>query len=212
MLLRELRRLPAEYVLLDLSAGTSFNTLDLFSISRSGIVVTTPEHPAVLSMLVFLKNLVLRALDLELRRDPALMDLLNGIAVQRVGDAVFSMEAFASQLQKVSPEAFITVQQLRRRIRPRIAYNMIERREDLDILANVDRTVKEILGIECDHFALIPEDSLVRRSLREPRGLLLGQVSPQTRDAFDRLAQRIVKYWDEPVPGSAALLTRSWPR
>ena len=68
-LLRMLKALPARYVLLDLSAGTSFNTLDLFLAGESGILVTTPEHPAIMSTLVFMKTLVLRALAHGLRRE-----------------------------------------------------------------------------------------------------------------------------------------------
>jgi flagellar biosynthesis protein FlhG len=207
VLLRELRRLEAEYVVIDLSAGTTFNTLDLFSISDSGIVVTTPERPAVVSMLVFLKNLVLRAVDQELRKDSSLLDLLNEIAVQRMGDELFTMEVFAGRLMRANPGAYDAVRVLLRRIRPRIVYNMMERREDLEIFASLDRTLEEILGIACDHVGLIPQDDSVRLALREPRGALVGRVSRRTADAIDRLAVRVVRYWREPIHGSAELLT-----
>ena len=42
-LLRAISKLPYEHVLLDLGAGTSFNTIDFFLISNTGIFVTTPE-------------------------------------------------------------------------------------------------------------------------------------------------------------------------
>jgi flagellar biosynthesis protein FlhG len=44
-LIKDLKTLPARYVLLDLGAGSSFNVLDFFKIVGSGIVVTTPEYP-----------------------------------------------------------------------------------------------------------------------------------------------------------------------
>lgn len=206
ILLRELKRLEAEYVVMDLSAGTTFNTLDLFSISHSGILVTTPERPAIVSMLVFLKNLVFRAVDQEVRKDASLVELLNEIAVQRIGDTVFTMAAFGSRLERANPAAHAAVQRLLRRMRPRIVYNMMERRDDLEIFASLDRTLDEILGISCDHVGLIPQDDSVRLALREPRGLLFGSLSPRTTDAIERLATRVVKYWSEPIHGSAELL------
>lgn len=42
-LISRIRRLPADYILLDLGAGSSFNTLDFFSISEKGIVITATE-------------------------------------------------------------------------------------------------------------------------------------------------------------------------
>jgi len=46
-LLRHILKLPYEYILLDLGAGTSFNTIDFFLISDCGIFVTTPEPTAI---------------------------------------------------------------------------------------------------------------------------------------------------------------------
>jgi hypothetical protein len=51
-------------------------------------VVTTPVYPAIMSMLVFLKNLVLRALDQSLRADASLVDELNEMYTQSVSKAV----------------------------------------------------------------------------------------------------------------------------
>lgn len=45
--LRAINRLDYERVLLDLGAGTSFNTLDFFLISQNGIFITTPEPTSV---------------------------------------------------------------------------------------------------------------------------------------------------------------------
>ena len=41
-LVRHIMTLDADYVLIDLGAGTSFNTLDFFSLSNEGLIVCTP--------------------------------------------------------------------------------------------------------------------------------------------------------------------------
>ena len=45
--LRAIAKLKYEYILLDLGAGTSFNTLDFFLTSRNGIFITTPEPTSI---------------------------------------------------------------------------------------------------------------------------------------------------------------------
>ncbi|MDD4240600.1 MAG: AAA family ATPase [Smithellaceae bacterium] len=45
--LRAITKLKYERILLDLGAGTSFNTLDFFLISQNGIFITTPEPTSV---------------------------------------------------------------------------------------------------------------------------------------------------------------------
>jgi flagellar biosynthesis protein FlhG len=205
---RLLKALPARYVLLDLSAGTAFNTLDLFHIGNSGIVVTTPEHPALMSTLVFVKNLVLRAIDQNLRRDTSLKDRLNEMYKQSVkDDQVFTVEGFRTELAKTNPEAAEKIEGICRRIRPRFVYNMAESFSDTDIFANIDRTLREVLSIQCDHFGVIPYDPQVRRFLKEPGIFLLDMPASPTVDTIDRVGHRIKQFWDIPLEGSAGLLT-----
>ena len=64
-LIRHLKRLPCDVVVLDLGAGTSFNTLDLYLAGDEQIVVTTPEPTAVQNCFAFIKAATLR--DLERR-------------------------------------------------------------------------------------------------------------------------------------------------
>ena len=61
-LLGELAGIPADLTLLDLGAGSSYNTIDFFLSSRNGIIVTTPEPAALVNGYSFLKNAFYRLL------------------------------------------------------------------------------------------------------------------------------------------------------
>lgn len=203
---RLLKALPARYILLDLSAGTAYNTLDLFQLGTSGILVTTPEHPALMSTLVFVKNLVLRAIDQKLRRDNTLKDRLNEMYKQSVKDPVFTVEKFRRDLAQEEPEAARAIDRICRNIRPRVVYNMVENLKDTEIFANLDRTFAEVLSIHCDHIGLIPYDRRVRQFLKEPGIFLLDEPKSAITETIDRLGHRVVHLWDTPLDGSAEVL------
>ena len=61
-LIKRLLSLDADYLILDLGAGTSSNILDFFLMSTHGIVVTAPALTATLNAYLFLKNAVFRLL------------------------------------------------------------------------------------------------------------------------------------------------------
>ncbi|HEY6876401.1 MAG TPA: P-loop NTPase [Polyangiales bacterium] len=63
--IRHVRRADADVVILDLGAGTSFNTLDLFLIARVQLVVTTPELTAIQNAYGFIKCAHARSKTLE---------------------------------------------------------------------------------------------------------------------------------------------------
>jgi flagellar biosynthesis protein FlhG len=61
-LINAIRELPFDYVLLDLGAGTNFNTLDFFLISQQGIFICTPEPTSIENAFRFIKAVYLRGL------------------------------------------------------------------------------------------------------------------------------------------------------
>ena len=205
-LLRLLRSLQADYVLVDLSAGTSFNTLDLFHAGKSGLIVTTPEHPALMSTLVFVKNLVLRAIDQGLRRDLSLKEKLNELYKQSVNTPVFTVERFRNEIAPEHPEAALKIDALCERIRPHLAYNMVEDANDSEVFERIDDTLGGCFSIAGDHIGLIPYDQTVRTLLKEPGIFLLQAPDSAIATGVRRLAQRVIRYWDEPIEGSAQLL------
>lgn len=64
-LIRHLRLMPCDMVIVDLGAGTSFNTLDLFLAADLGVVVTNGEPTSLQNCFSFIKASALR--DLEQR-------------------------------------------------------------------------------------------------------------------------------------------------
>ena len=61
-IIRAIKELPYDLILLDLGAGTAFNTLDFFLASDEGIFVFTPEPTSVENTLRFIKAVYYRKL------------------------------------------------------------------------------------------------------------------------------------------------------
>jgi flagellar biosynthesis protein FlhG len=57
---RDIAKLHYDYILLDLGAGTSFNTIDFFMISNSGIFITTPEPTATENIYRLIRSVYFR--------------------------------------------------------------------------------------------------------------------------------------------------------
>ena len=77
---RHIRKLDADFVLIDLGAGTSYNTLDLFSLSDEGIIVCTPEPHARVDAYGFIKNMVYRKLQRHFSKDKPIKGIIEKFA------------------------------------------------------------------------------------------------------------------------------------
>ncbi len=76
-ILQAISKIEADHVVLDLGAGTGFNTLDFFLAAQRQIVVMTPQPVAIQNAYAFLRNAVYRTLSRLTSRRPSLGDLVK---------------------------------------------------------------------------------------------------------------------------------------
>ncbi len=205
-LLREIKKLPAELILLDLGAGCSFNTLDLFGISTTGILVTTPEFPSLVSMLVFVKNHALRLINRALRKHRELDDLLHEMLVQPITSPQLTVASLRERARLINPQAATRIDEICARLRPRIVYNMGDDPADLEMIETIDGTLEQALSLRAEHLGFVFHDPEIRRALK--KRAQVAQHIERSRAARDiaAIADRIVRLWDQEIPDSGKRL------
>ena len=76
-LINHFSRLDADYVVIDLGAGTSFNVLDFFLSAHEKIMVLTPEPTSIQNAYIFVRNAVYRRLSRLSSKNPSLQTLVK---------------------------------------------------------------------------------------------------------------------------------------
>jgi flagellar biosynthesis protein FlhG len=205
-LIPRLRRLPADYVVLDLGGGTSFNTLDFFNLSPIGILITVPEHPAIMNMLAFLKSFLFRAIERSMGRNHGARNMIKAAMKRPMADQPPSVDQLLERISREDPEAGRTAADVCRRYRPRLVFNEGDHPDDLKLAGRIDRSLKRRLSLEADYFGFIFFDPTLRKAVRRQTPFYPHYPDTRTGRAIGRIAERIVKYWQKPIPDSAALL------
>lgn len=207
-LVRQLQKLPARYVLLDLGAGSSYNTMDFFRIAPRGMVVTTPERPAMMNTLTFLKNALFRGIDQFLRRNVPVNARLRELFAEPMNAQKLTMARLLEEVGAIDAAALRTVRKVCREFRPRLVLNMGQQAADLDYLGTASKVLRDILQIEAAHFGFICDDPAVRDSIRAGRPLLEYAPDSLAAQGINHLAVRIARMWDSPLYHSADGLRR----
>lgn len=76
-IIQGLRQLQAEYVILDLGAGTSYNVLDFFLIAQRQIVMLTPQPISIQNSYAFVRNAVYRKMSRITSQKPGLLSIIK---------------------------------------------------------------------------------------------------------------------------------------
>jgi len=205
-LIRRINKLSADYIILDLGAGSSFNTLDFFGLGKHGLAVTTPDYPAIVSMLGFLKNFLLRAIGRNIAKNRSASLLLKDLLGKPMENQVPSIEKLKTELVREEPETEALIARAYRECRPRIVFNRGTGPDDSKMAAQISNSLHNILNIEADYFGFVFEDPQVTRSIRKRIPLLTNFPDSQSARDITRIAERIVKYWETPIPDSARLI------
>jgi len=206
-LISHIVRLPAEYLLLDLGAGTSFNTLDFFRLSRQSLVITTLEYPSIMNMMSFLKHFLLRVIEGNFVKNQLILDMLRSLYKQPLGNLQQSIiETVHSEITAIDKEANETLNALCRGYRPRIIFNMGENPSEIKIANQIDKSLKDILSLEVDYFGFVFYDKFVRQSVKKRIPFLPNYRDTMVAKSILKIAERIVKFWGKPVKDSDQLL------
>lgn len=210
-LISHLMNLPAKYILLDLGAGSSFNTLDFFRISHNGFLITTPEYPAIMNLLAFLKLFLFRAIERMFVKDQIIQDLMHSTYKQPMTDQQTSIGTLREQIRAVDPEAGEQIAALCSNYRPRIVFNMGEHPDELKIAERISDSLDKLLSMKADYFGFIFYDTSVRQSIKKRVPLLPHYQESIAAKSLQAVTERLVKYLDRPVENSAQmLLSRTW--
>jgi flagellar biosynthesis protein FlhG len=175
-LLRELRRLPADFVLIDLGAGTHPAVMDYFMVGDDGVVVISPEPTSVENAYAFLRAAFYRRLRLsmvshDVRRVVTLaMDERNERGIRTPLDLLREVQA----LDATEGNRFVETM---RSFRPRVVINGVRTGKDVQLGFSVRSICRKYFGFDAEYLGYVSFDEAVRRSIRSRRPLL--EVAPR---------------------------------
>ena len=183
LLLNELQKVKARFVLLDLGAGSTFNTLNFFGLSHHGMIVTTFESPAIMNMLTFLKNFMFRLISAVSKQNNDVFKELIQEFRRPVNGVPVTVASLLSRVAGQDEKLARTLQQICRSYSPRLVFNMAENVTDLQICSKINQTLKENMTLTPSFCGCVSYDNSVRRSVRQRIPIILIRPdSPPARD------------------------------
>jgi flagellar biosynthesis protein FlhG len=113
------------------------------------------------------------------------------------------MSRLLEAASRVDPETAAVLREALGRFRPRLVFNMGRHPDELELTRKIDRSLRQALSIEVDHFGFVFEDPAVRRGVREGAPFLPLRADSPAGRAVIRVAERIARFWDREIPESA---------
>jgi flagellar biosynthesis protein FlhG len=137
-IIRGIQRLPADYVLLDLGAGTTYNTLDFFLAAHQGLFILTPEPTSIQNTVQFIKAIYLRKLKHVLKQD-AFTTLSKEVAETSVDKVVASPLDIVDRVMKSNPEKAASLEAALRTLTFKLVLNQYRSQIDMHLGKKIEK-------------------------------------------------------------------------
>ena len=179
-----------DYLILDLGAGSSFNTLDFFIIADHGLLVMLPEPTSVENAYRFIKAAFFRRLQ----------QVESEYGIERLVERALSTREGASRtpreiLQHVQQQDAALAERLEKELaafRVKLVLNQARSDGDMKVGAAVVAAWKKFFGLEMDDFGAIRYDDEAWRAVRKRRPILLDKPDSPAALGLQGLADRLL--------------------
>lgn len=188
--LNDLRELDADYILLDLGAGTTNNTLDFFLGADEGILVTLPEPTSIENTYRFIKSIYhrkLQSVDDFLELGPLIDKVMNG----KVGENRKPSEIIEKAMQ-IDEQQGLKLKREIESIMPKLIINQARTQADIDIGFAMRIISKKYFGINLDYVGFLEYDATVWQSVKKKKPLILEFPNSSLVKNFEHVINRIL--------------------
>ncbi|UCZ56465.1 AAA family ATPase [Desulfurispirillum indicum] len=165
--IRSVQKLKADYVILDLGAGSTQDRIDMFLTADWGVVVVTPEPTSVENVYSFLKNCIFRMTMELFKGNSVITDILKKYAENP--QQTFKTRHLIEEIGEFRPEMAEKLQSTLKEVRPLIIMNMVREDGDRRVGQGLEEIIRKYLLLEAKFIGYLPYDMAVVQHMREAR-------------------------------------------
>ena len=192
-LIKNFSKVDADYLILDLGAGTHLTILDMFLLSPQGIVVTAPTVTATLNGYLFLKNVVFRMMYNTFKHDSPACKYLNNVKTDTASLQKLYIPKLIETLEQVDPESTELFKKRMKEFHPRLVLNMIDDPKDADRSLKIRRSCQQYLGLDLEHLGVIYRDTMQDKALASRLPVIVYKPQSILSQAVYRIADKIIQ-------------------
>ncbi len=181
-MLRAILRLNYDYMLLDLGAGTSFNTIDFFTLVDSGIFVCCPEFTSVENLYRLIHSVCLRKIR-QILKVEHFQELTETVEARNQDATINRPGYFLDTLKEIDPERGRMIEGALQAFQFRLVINQLRKQDHPEIGSLICKLVAKHLRLNIQWIGNVGYDDLVHGGFfaREP----FVEKYPFSRAAMD---------------------------
>lgn len=190
-IIRAIERLPYDCVLLDLGAGTHFNTLDFFIISNEGLFILTPEPTSIENTFRFLRAVYLRKMR-QVLRQPRFNEVFREMLSRAEDGLIRSPSGIIDLVVRYDREKGRLLQSKLSEFRLKFILNQFRKHTDVKLGAKIESVCNKHFFSRFQFLDNISYDDRVHDSISSKKIYINTYPHTSAATALQNIATRII--------------------
>lgn len=191
-IIRNLAKMEADYILVDLGAGSDNHVTDFFAAFPFGIIVIDGLPTSIENAYGFLKNGILRGLARLFTGRPEIQNCIKRFRDPHGGRPFATIGEMLEGLKNDFPEAVTDMRVWLQRRKTFLVLNMVKDTEDVRVGERFAEMVKKYLNISMYYIGYVLLSPDVRRSIKAMRPLVEFQTDSSAVECFVSITNNLM--------------------
>lgn len=192
-LINRMTSLDADYLVMDLGAGSNNTILDFFLLAGCGVIVTTPTLTATLNAYLFIKNVLFRMLYTSFNRKSPAMSYLetlrkDGVSLQKV-----YLSNLVDKLRDLDMAGADLFEEKKKHFQPRLVMNMMDNPDDLQKVDKLIISVRDYLGVNLDFLGVLYRDEFQKKALNSRLPVIKYKPGAVVSQGIYRICDKVLE-------------------
>lgn len=184
--LKEVSRYKCDVTVLDLGAGTAFNTVDFFLVADVGLVVATPEPTSIENAYRFIKTTFFRKLK-HLEHQFGIRHMVDALMAEREQRNIRTPVELLRTLSKEDPDRGRALAEEIAKMSFGLVINQVRDDEDKKLGQNIRSVCQQYFGIAPTILGVIPHDNVVWQAVKKREAVVKAFPNSAVAEALRKM-------------------------
>lgn len=190
-IIRHIKALDADYIVMDLAPGITFNVLDFFSIADKPVLITTTEMTSITNTFSFMKAYLFRVLSKVFKSESEVMALLKLATDPRNDRGIRTFADLENSIGRIDIEESRKFKSAIESFKPKFILNMV-RHKDQAMGHALISLVEQCLSVKCKCLGCVNYDELVPESVLKMKPFVLEYPESELTASFWDITSRVI--------------------
>lgn len=189
-LLSALKDLEFDYIIFDLGAGTSLNTLDFFISADLGILVTLPEPTSIENTYRFLRSCFYRKIQ-NCENYYKISHLFKEMCSGKINDSISSPSELLTRIKEVDVKIYQEIKSVLNGLNYNLVINQVRTQSESELGSAIEKICIKYFGIPVKYMGKVSYDPAVWQSVRTKESLLKAYPNSNSAHELKKLVSNL---------------------